>query len=382
MAVRFDQRRKHWFFRVIVTKADGAKVRLWGRPGVPPYQGLANNKTGAKEAEKLAIARAKNETKTPKRSETRKREITTFGDFAEGFYMPKMRTIGNKRKNKPATLEAKQSHLRVHLLPRFRDVRIDQIDETDIDDLKVSLGTMGRSPKTINNVLSTLHNVLKNAKKRKLITAVPEMDWLSKPIPEFDFFDFKEAERLLAGAAKVPEWECAVLLALKTGMRLGELRALRWTCVDLVAGRLTISRNLWRDFEGTPKNGRQRTIDLPPSAVAALKAHRHLRGERVFLDLDGRDYTIGTWRHGLYRSCKRAGLRVVGWHVLRHTTASHLVMRGESLSIVQAQLGHRTIQMTTRYAHLAPGATRAVVAKLDEPAPKWQQNGSGAEIVG
>jgi integrase len=222
-------------------------------------------------------------------------------------------------------------------------------------------------------VLTTAFNILKNAKARKLIAAVPNMEWVFVGEQEFDFLDFGEADRLLEGAAKVEEWSCAVLLAAKTGMRLGELRALRWQDVDLGAGRVHVTRNLWRFQEGTPKNGKSRTVDLPASAVAALKVHRHLRGKRVFLAPSGDDYSLGEWRSGLYRACRRAGLREVGWHVLRHTFASHLAMRGVPIRAIQDLMGHRTIQMTMRYAHLAPGATRAAVATLDEPAPDFGQ---------
>jgi integrase len=220
--------------------------------------------------------------------------------------------------------------LRVHLLPRFGARRIDEVGDEDVDDLKLALSTgtekkpQGLKPKSVNNILGTLHNILKHARKRKLIAAVPEFEWFGKSEQPFDFLDFEEAERLLEGAAKVSEWECAIVLAIKTGMRLGELRALRWSDVDLVKRQVRISRNLWRHHEGTPKGGRSRTVDLPASAVSALKAHRHLRGERVFLDPNGEDYSVGAWRHGLYRACRRTGLRQVGWHVLRHTVASHL----------------------------------------------------------
>jgi len=66
--------------------------------------------------------------------------------------------------------------------------------------------------------------------------------------------------------------------------------------------------------------------------------------------------------------CKRAGLRRIGWHVLRHTFASHLVMRGVPLVVVQKLMGHSSIGVTQRYAHLAPQIVRDAVLILDRPA--------------
>ena len=65
------------------------------------------------------------------------------------------------------------------------------------------------------------------------------------------------------------------------------------------------------------------------------------------------------------RACRKAGLRQIGWHVLRHTFASHLVMRGAAMKVVQELLGHATIEMTMRYAHLGPDVPRHAVKLLD-----------------
>src|ERR1019366_5741760 len=111
------------------------------------------------------------------------------------------------------------------------------------------------------------------------------------------------------------------------GLRQGELLALRWDDVDLVAGRLVVSRSLSYGEVTTPKNGRTGEIPLGDDVLASLKRHRHVRGEVVFCKADGAMFTKGESRHPLWRACKRAGLRRLGWHVLRHTFASHLVMR-------------------------------------------------------
>ncbi|MSP59835.1 MAG: hypothetical protein EXR72_05745, partial [Myxococcales bacterium] len=99
-------------------------------------------------------------------------------------------------------------------------------------------------------------------------------------------------------------------------------------------------------------------------------SQRHLRGELVFSDDGGKMLKKGYCRWPMWRACKRAGLRRIGWHVLRHTFASHLAMRGVPLKAVQDLLGHATIEMTMRYAHLAPVVHRVAVEQLDRPTPE------------
>lgn len=127
------------------------------------------------------------------------------------------------------------------------------------------------------------------------------------------------------------EWHTMVLVALLTGMRMGELNALRWQDVDLVAGHRSTERG-----EGKDRNAEVREGAGDPA-----------------LERD--------------EGCKKAGLRPIQWHAWRYTFASHLVMRGVPLKAVQELLGHSTIQMTMRYAHLGPEVTRDAVNLLDKP---------------
>jgi integrase len=110
------------------------------------------------------------------------------------------------------------------------------------------------------------------ARKRGLIEAVPHVEWLKNEKPEFDFCTFDEAKRLVAAADG--EWQTMILVALRTGMRIGELLALQWQDVDLVAGRITVRRNVVWGHLGTPKSGKSREIPLSNDAIKALKDHR------------------------------------------------------------------------------------------------------------
>ena len=175
-----------------------------------------------------------------------------------------------------------------------------------------------------------------------------------------------------------------ITVALKTGLRQGELLALAWDDVDLVAGRLVVSRNLSRGEITTPKNGKTREIPLGDDVLSALKRHRHLRGDVVFCTPAGSMFTKGESKHPLWRACKRAGLRRIGWHVLRHTFASHLVMRKAPIKAVQELMGHFSVTMTERYAHLSPDVRKDAVRLLDRSVPLSHVNGTsmGAEPAG
>jgi integrase len=105
-----------------------------------------------------------------------------------------------------------------------------------------------------------------------------------------------------------------IQVALHTGLRRGELIALQWDAVDLVAGRLLVKRNVWRGHFGTPKGGRSREVPLNAVALQVLKAHRHLRGAFVFCDATGAYLKNDTCRNAILRASKRAGLRPIGWH--------------------------------------------------------------------
>lgn len=132
-----------------------------------------------------------------------------------------------------------------------------------------------------------------------------------------------------------------ITVAARTGLRLGELLGLSWTDVDLEAGRLFVRRAVARGIVGTPKNGRSREVALSQQATAALEAHPR-RSLLVFSDPEGKMLTKGVTKAPLAHALKRAGLRHIGWHALRHTFARHLVMRGAPIKAVQEFLAARS----------------------------------------
>ena len=144
-------------------------------------------------------------------------------------------------------------------------------------------------------------------------------------------------------------------LALNTGLRQGEQYGLTWNDVDLERRILTVPRS---------KNGEKRHIPLNDAALAALITAKQYanEGPAVFWNRYGE--RLQTPRQWFEESVQKAGIKNFRWHDLRHTFASKLVMAGVDLRTVQHLMGHKTIGMTVRYAHLAPEHQLSAVQRL------------------
>ena len=288
------------------------------------------------------------------------KEAPTFSAYAAEFM--KTYVVAN---NKPSERSMKASILKHHLLPAFGEMRLDSIKMHPIEMFKASLLAKGLSRKRVNNILAVLGKMLRYAHEVELLDVVPRVKLLKVPPQEFDFLRFEELSRLLEAVKGDPERTALLLMGSDAGLRQGEMVALEWGDVDLVAGTLTVRRSSWRGIVGTPKSGRDRKIPLTPRLRAALRAHRHLRAELVFCHADGSPFTQSAIEAALRFACKRAGLRSIGSHVLRHTFASHLAMLGAAPKAIQELLGHGSLSMTLKYAHLAPSALREAIGLLD-----------------
>jgi len=373
-AMTVSRDRGRWRYRTTAYYSDGTPVRISG--SAPPYD---DNRQKALEMEREHCERMRalrpgapqeetthhnSITTTP--SEPPKPAVPTVQEF-QAIYLDSAR-LGNK----PSTLVSKETICRLHILPRLGHLRLDEVSYAVIEDLKLALSktqaTHVKAPrtlsaKTIHNVLVVVSDLLETARKRALISVVPEIDWLKIPEAEFDFLDFDEADRLTAGADG--EWRTMILVALRTGMRQGELLGLRWVDVDLSAGRIMVRQSYVDGVFGLPKSGKPREVPLCEDAIAALQAHQHERGPLVFCDARGHVLSDGKMARPLIRAYEAAQLRPIGWHTARHTFASHLAMRGVPMKVIQELLGHASIVTTMRYAHLAPHVAREAVRLLD-----------------
>ncbi len=316
-----------------------------------------NTKRGAADYECVLRQRLLRGEPVDGRKEQEKK-MPTFADFSTEFM-----DVYATTNNKPSERFNKRRVLDLHLLPHFGKMKLDAIGVRHVEAFKAAQLKGGYAAKTINNRLTILRKTLACAHEWELIAAIPKIKWLKVPPPKFDFFVSEEGERLMAAATG--QDKVMIIAGLKLGLRRGELMALHWSDVDLKASKVHIRHNVWKGIIGTPKGGGMRTLPMSPQLRRALSGHRHLRGELVFCQDDGSMLTDGQMNPIVGRVCKRARLRHASWHVLRHSFASQLVMKGVPLKVVQELLGHATIDMTMRYAHLAPESRIEAVALLD-----------------
>lgn len=183
-----------------------------------------------------------------------------------------------------------------------------------------------------------------------------------------------EAETLIAMAASEPRARhlaAFIRLALNTGCRSGELLGLEWSRVDLHAALIHLEAH-------HTKTGKRRSVPLNQGARSAIISQARSRTERypdtpwVFFRHDGS--RIQCVKRSFASACRKAGIENFLIHDLRHTCAAWLVSAGVPLTEVRDLLGHSTVRMTERYAHLAPENVRAAVAVLDR---NWSRSGHG-----
>jgi integrase len=276
---------------------------------------------------------------------------------------------GHARANrqKPGGIAQKETVLRVHLLPSLGGRRLDAITTEDVQRLKHRLRE--KSPKTVNNVLTTLNTLLKKAVEWDVIATLPcTIKLLKVPEGSIDFYDFDEFERMVAAAALCgPNAHLIVLLGGEAGLRGGEMRALEWTDVDLAKRQLRVERNDWHGQVSATKGNRVRYVPLTLRLAVALQQYRHLRGPRVLCHGDGRPLAEHHMVELLKRVGRRANVRSNGPHILRHTFCSHLAMKGAPVRAIQEVAGHRDLTTTQKYMHLSPSAVADAIRLLDGP---------------
>ena len=302
---------------------------------------------------------------------TRTGTMPTVREFAEQFL------DYQRSRTKPLTQIQQKATINNLIVPALGKLRLDQIARQHIDGLATAWAE-SCEPKTINTRLGTVRRMLSLAVEWEIVIRVPRIEFRKIAKQDPRFLTDEEMTALIDKAE--PQWKEMILVALRTGLRIGELRGLQWGDVDPHRRVIHVRRTDpgRRHLDATnPKGNRERTVPLTiesAEALARIKPAGVKSTEWIWPALLRRSgekrsrarSEKGCW-HAVTRAAERAGLADVGWHTLRHTYASHLVMRGIPIRLVQKWLGHASIKETEKYAHLYPEHGHEAASLLDVP---------------
>lgn len=222
-----------------------------------------------------------------------------------------------------------------------------------------------RSPATVVRRLAAQRSAWKWGQAAGLVPR--DLAWPTRLMPKeprarVRYLSDSELSALLASAKATSKvLHAAIVLALATGLRRGELLRLTWRDIDL-------ERSTVRVLEG--KNGEARAVHLPAAAAEALKGLKAGKivsaSGAVFLTPEGKPLTWDRLDKAWRTAHAAAGLKDFRWHDLRHSCASYLAQNGATLHEIGGVLGHKSAGVTMKYAHLVAGAPVTGHDKLDE----------------
>jgi integrase len=300
---------------------------------------------------------------------------------------------------KPRTVAYYDRYVRRHLLTSdLAQKPLARLEPADLRRLyaaKLSAG--GLSSTSVHHIHAVIHVALQRAVDdgilgRNVAALVGRSNRPKVRRVEMTTIAAGDQPRRFLEAAKLERLEALLVLAITTGMRRGELLALRWKDVDPDRGVLAVTGSLQGESRptlsiGTPKSGKSRSVALGNVAVTALREHRKRQAqEQLLVGSEWRDLGLvfstefgdflspTTLRLALRRALTRAGLPTIRFHDLRHSAATLMLSRGVHPKMASEMLGHSTIAITLDlYSHVTANMQRqaadAIDAALADPAP-------------
>jgi integrase len=289
--------------------------------------------------------------------------------FLAEFASPRIKDMTNYRRSAKFSLKRVISHI--------GHIQLSALTQSHVEKVRDLLSKRYR-PNTVRASMRPLGTALSWAVRQELIDQSP-LRGIDMPRRELavEYLSADEAARLLAEAERQAKeanrqtlwvrW-IAISLALRLGLRRGEVFGLRWQDINLDAGKLTVAKS----YRLAPKSNRPRHLPIPSVLLPLLREWQFRcpeSAERLVCPLQHN----GRWQmsspragHGLTELLEAVRCKPLlrGWHALRHTFASHFIMGGGNLLTLQKLLGHVSIEMTLVYSHLAPDFVAGEVERL------------------
>lgn len=307
-----------------------------------------------------------------------RRSETTFGLYADRWHEDYC-----KVHKAPSQWQRDRYCLDLHLVPPLREIRLRNLTKAHLLELQMLLrkkpGRSGQAmtPKSVNNLTALAKKMLQTAVDWDLLTENP---WASvKPlrVPEKDY-QWWTTEDLASFTEKAlsidPEMTRLVTVAFHTGLRPGELAALRAGDVSFKTGRITVKATIDMTTGLRSEATKGKRIRYPQMNQAVREALEPARFQPLDAPVFRPDLFWSLCRR-FRKLCTAVGVPSMRFYDLRHSFASSLAMAGIDLMEIQRQIGHRSYQMTLRYAHLHPDRDNGVTEVLC--APKLHPRESG-----
>jgi len=281
----------------------------------------------------------------------------TFADAADEY----IRYATEDRGCKPSTIRGYRSQLKAHLLPAFGSMRLEDITETEIERWRAGITSKRKgkeiSNKTKNEQLVLMHAIMRRAAKvwRLPRNPVANVDrFRTRHSGDIEVFSPEEVWALVRAAASEIDGTI-YLTAAFTGLRRGELLALRWRDVDFEGSTIRVRASYAANQLTTPKSGKVRSVPMAPDvalALARLGQRERFTGDDDFVFAG--DSGLPPHGDALSKRYEKAlaagGLRRLRFHDLRHTFGTRMI-READIRRVQEWMGHADIQTTMKYLH-------------------------------
>jgi integrase len=299
-------------------------------------------------------------------------ERVDFGEVAQRY----LHHVEHVMRRKSSTVQDYRIMIDRHLVPHFHTTGIERIKPEDIASYIAAKSSEGLAPKTITNHLNFAHGVFQFAVKRGWATSNPvaatDRPRAVQTDPDIRFLTAEELEALLRVVSQQdvlgPTDHALYTLAAMTGLRQGELVALRWRDIDWSAGVVRVRRNYTRGEWGTPKSRRSsRAVPMADRAAAELERHFQRSAYQADEDLvfchphTGNPYDASKLRERFYEAMAAAGMKDrcgrrggITFHSLRHTFGTRMAGVGVPMRTLQEWMGHRDFTTTLVYADFAP----------------------------
>lgn len=329
------------------------------------YQGKQVRRSTETSDRKLAqriLDKVKGEIAEGKWFERLPGEEKTFREMMEKYMTE------HSARNKAPKSHIRDKSLKHHLVEYFGDLSLAEVTPNLISSYKNSRREEGASPRTLNYELALMSHAFN--------LAIKEWEWVSdNPVKKISkekvnnqverWLTLEEEEKLLNAS---PDWLREIIsFAVNTGLRQGEILNLQWPQIDFSRRTIIILEQ---------KNQGKDTLPLNKTAQGILREKakgRNGETDIVFCNGNGQRIDDGNLRRAFYSAVRKAKIRKLRFHDLRHTFATRLVQAGVDLYMVQKLGRWKNISMIMRYAHHYPESLRSGVEVLDQFSKKLSQ---------